>query len=67
MWRDFGALTSDNFRGQTGKNNGRKSGSSAAAVTGAAEPAAEPQPHLGPKQSSGQVASRGNEENSTTR
>lgn len=66
MCRGLGALTSDNFRGQIGKNTGRKSGSSAA-VTGAAEPAAEPQPHLGPKQSSGQVASRGNEENATTK
>lgn len=66
MWRDLGALTLNNFRGQTGKNTGRKSGSSAA-FAGAAEPSAEPQPHLGPKQSSGQVASRGNEENSTTR
>lgn len=61
MCRDLGALTPDNFRGQTGKITGRKSGSSAAD-----EPAAEPQPHLGPKQSSGQVASRGNEENGTT-
>lgn len=66
MCRDLGALTSDNFRGQIGKNTGRKSGPSAA-VTGTAEPAAEPQPHLGPKQSSGQVAPRGNEENATTK
>lgn len=56
MCRELGALTPDNFRGQTGKNTGRKSGSSTA-VTGATEPAAEPQSHLSPKQSSGQVAS----------
>lgn len=66
MCRAVGSLDTWQLRGQTGKNTGRKP-ESPAAVAGAAEPAAEPQPHLGPQQPSGQAASWGDEENSTTK